>query len=179
MKGWIAGLLGLLGLVSVQQPTLAYWEEFTDYREEPVYGWVQVPTTHTVDVPDYGWVNQGNAVPRTTISTRGAVVVTSISKQTLLDLQSSATKNPVAVKKGAYSGNLSDRATGVALTGLKGREVVEANKAVVSAPRSVGQGNSGGTIVGRDPERRSGRDRQERDDDRDDDRGRDRNRDRD
>ncbi len=174
MKGWITGLVGLLVLVSGQQATWAYWEEFTDYRTEPVFGYVQVPTTHTVTVPDYGWVNQGQAVQKTILSAN-SVVVNSISQQTLLNLQTSA-KGPQAGKPAAYRGNLSDRPQGIALTGLKGREIVGASKAAVSAPRAAKPGQSGGNIRGREPERLTGRDQRDREDD---DRERNQNRERD
>ncbi|MEB3186251.1 MAG: hypothetical protein VKP72_02290 [bacterium] len=164
MKTWMTGFAVLVAVLGGRAPAWAGWETYTAYRTEDVYDWVQEPTTHTVVVPDYGWVDQGAAVNR--IALQGRVTVSSISAADVARISNSGTQGKSGtVKSGVYSGNYHSGSSSAALTGLKGREAVGANRSLISRPAAAGQGQGGGTFRARErSEQEDRRERSERDD---------------
>jgi len=96
MKVAFSGLTVLTALLVGHAPAWAGWETYTDYRTEDVYAWVNVPTTYTVTVPDYGWVDQGAAVPR--VAQEGGPVVLKRVSVSSLSGQAGSTSNAAGRK---------------------------------------------------------------------------------
>lgn len=165
MKTWMTGLAILVATLGGNAAAWAGWEPYTAYRTEDIYGNVDVPTTHTVDVPDYGWVNQGAAQDRVTLATNGRVVIRSISVPELTRMANTGARGDArSGQNGSYSSNRHAGSRSTVLTGLKGREAVAANRALVSKPTTSNPGNAGGVVRGRTRAEQDSRGRDDRDD---------------
>jgi hypothetical protein len=165
MKTWMTGFVVLVAVLGGHAPAWAGWETYTAYRTEDVYDYVQEPTTYTVDVPDYGWVDQGGAVNR--MALQGRITVSSISAAEVARISSPGARGTNgSVKSGVYSGNYQSGGHAVALTGLKGREAVGANRSLVSKPAAAVPGQRGGSFRAREQSERDDRHERSKPDDR-------------
>jgi hypothetical protein len=72
MRTWITLAVCTLTIATAPLDAFAYWVD--NWVDEPVYGYVPESYTYQVDVPDYGWVDQG--APTVATQTQDTVVGT-------------------------------------------------------------------------------------------------------